>query len=190
MSTIGIEHGPTTHVATPGGERYDILKLERVKQALAISGVNHAFAFPALSVSEPHERREIAQAIVNSWMRSSDLVQEELLALTDPRIAGLADAKGTQQMRSPLETARGWYALGAIETLELLQLKAESLPANSALRNTLQTLGPKLITRLHLLIQGSTADKPDLLVVSRLDYLRQRLNPAGEACLPVLRVDR
>ena len=33
MSTIGIEHGPTTHVATPGGERYDILNLERVKQA-------------------------------------------------------------------------------------------------------------------------------------------------------------
>jgi hypothetical protein len=110
--------------------------------------------------------------------------------MTDPRIAGLADAKGTQQMRSPLETSRGRYALGAIETLELLQLKAETLPANSALRNTLQTLGPNLITRLHLLIQGSTADKPDLLVVSRLDYLRQRLNPAGEACLPVLRVDR
>lgn len=33
MSTIGIEQGATPHIATPGGERYDILKLERVKQA-------------------------------------------------------------------------------------------------------------------------------------------------------------
>ncbi|MCC6650564.1 MAG: hypothetical protein IT348_05400 [Candidatus Eisenbacteria bacterium] len=33
MSSIGIENGTVSHVATPGGERYDILKLERVKAA-------------------------------------------------------------------------------------------------------------------------------------------------------------
>lgn len=33
MSTIGIDNGATTHASTPSGEKYDILKLERVKQA-------------------------------------------------------------------------------------------------------------------------------------------------------------
>ena len=33
MSTIGIDNGATTHASTPSGEKYDVLKLERVKQA-------------------------------------------------------------------------------------------------------------------------------------------------------------